>query len=57
MSVNRSMRVWVAGVEGPGSRFFDPWPMTSCPLLAVKAGTRLISTCGPPTASHGIQML
>jgi hypothetical protein len=31
--------------------------MTSCPPDDVNTGTRLISICGWPTGSHGIQML
>jgi hypothetical protein len=44
-------------VAGPGSKFFEDWPTMSCPLEAVKIGTRLISACVPPTSSHGTQML
>src|SRR3954454_19153006 len=47
----------VGGVEGPGSKQREGCSMTSAPLVEVKTGTRLISVCGPPTASQGIQML
>jgi len=46
-----------SGDDGPGSRLRDDWPITSAPLVAVKMGTRLISVCRSPAASHGIQML
>jgi hypothetical protein len=42
---------------GPGRTLRDDSPMTICPLVAVKIGIRLISACGRPTSSQGIQTL
>jgi hypothetical protein len=56
-SVELVIRDSPAGVEGPGSRLREGWPITSAPLDDVKIGTRLISVCGWPAESHGIQML
>ena len=53
----RSTRVAVFSVFGPGSRLRDDSPTTNWPLIAVKMGTRLTSTCGPPTSSHGSHTL
>jgi hypothetical protein len=36
---------------------FDDCPTTSCPLAAVKIGTRLTSICGLPTSSQGTHTL
>src|SRR5437762_403633 len=47
----------LGAVLGPGSKFREGCSITSAPLVAVKIGTRLISACGCPMASQGIQML
>ena len=56
-SVQSTTEEVVCGVLGPGTMLREGWPMTSAPLEDVNSGTRLISACGWPTASQGIQML